>query len=73
MRLVSDRSNYRNPWTAGDIARLTEMLAGGSTIRDIADVMGRSQEAVRNRATIAGLMPKRPREAHPSISTASRK
>jgi hypothetical protein len=37
------------------------MIGSGQSIRDIANVMGRSQEAVRNRATVAGLMPKRPR------------
>ena len=61
MRHVYERPNYRSPWTADDISRLADLLATGNTIRDIADVMGRSQEAVRNRATTAGLMPKRAR------------
>jgi hypothetical protein len=38
---------------------MADMLAGGHAIPEIVKVMGRSQEAVRNRATTAGLMKRR--------------
>ena len=66
---LTDRPNYRVPWSQDDLARMTDMLSRGETIADIAKTMGRSQEAVRNRATAAGLMKKRmfrPRDSKPS-------
>ena len=62
MRHVYDRANYRAPWTSDDLARLGDLIAGGTTIPDIANMMGRSQEAVRCRATPAGILAKRPRK-----------
>jgi hypothetical protein len=53
------KPNYRLIWSQGDLARLKVMLAGGSTIPEIAKAMGCSQEAVRNRARTAGLLKKR--------------
>jgi selenide,water dikinase len=46
------------------------VLVGGHSIPEIARVMGRSQEAVRNRATVAGLMKHRKfRVPRPSVRT----
>jgi hypothetical protein len=56
---LTDKPNYRVLWSQEDLARMADMLAGGHTIPEIAKVMGRSQEAVRNRATSAGLMKQR--------------
>lgn len=56
---MSDQPNYRVRWSDEDLAQLAMSIKRGDTIRDIAKSMGRSQEAVRNRATAAGLMKKR--------------
>jgi predicted transcriptional regulator len=56
---LADQPNYRVPWSETDLAELAAAIRRGDTIRDIARAMGRSQEAVRNRATSAGLMKKR--------------
>lgn len=54
-----DKPNYRVAWSQADLARMADMLASGGTIPEIAKAMGRSQEAVRNKATNAGLMKQR--------------
>lgn len=40
----------RSPWTAEDIDRLCEFMARRRPIREIASVLGRTQEAVRTKA-----------------------
>lgn len=40
----------RAPWTADDIDRLCEMMARRRPIREIAGLLGRTQEAVRTKA-----------------------
>ena len=40
----------RSPWTADDIDRLCELMARRRPIREIASVLGRTQEAVRTKA-----------------------
>ena len=57
---LRDRPNYRAPWSPGDLAQLARSVDSGLTISEIAKAMGRSQEAVRNRAALSGLLKKRP-------------
>jgi hypothetical protein len=59
MQRLSDRPNYRGPWSQDDLDRLAEMIAAGSDVPEIADSMGRTQEAIRNRASKSGLLKKR--------------
>ena len=67
---LADKPNYRAAWSQEDLAQLAVMLVGGHSIPEIARVMGRSQEAVRNRATVAGLMKRRAfRIPRPSVRT----
>lgn len=40
----------RAPWTADDIDRLCDMMARRRPIREIAGLLGRTQEAVRTKA-----------------------
>ena len=40
----------RAPWTADDIDRLCELMARRRPIREIASLLGRTQEAVRTKA-----------------------
>ena len=40
----------RAPWTADDIDRLCELMARRRPIREIAGLLGRTQEAVRTKA-----------------------
>ena len=58
---LTDKPNYRNPWCEGDIAQLASLLRDGRSIPEIAERMGRSQEAVRNRAAKSGLLKPRAR------------
>jgi DNA-binding NarL/FixJ family response regulator len=60
---LMDRTNYKAPWTNEQVAELTVMLAAGRTIREIADAMGRSQEAVRGKAWKLGLLADRKQTA----------
>lgn len=40
----------RAPWTADDLDRLCDLMARRRPIREIADTLGRTQEAVRTKA-----------------------
>lgn len=40
----------RAPWTADDIDRLCELMARRRPIREVASLLGRTQEAVRTKA-----------------------
>ena len=53
---LADKPAYIATWSQEDLAQLAVMLVGGHSIPEIARVMGRSQEAVRNRVSVAGLM-----------------
>jgi len=50
MSRLTDRPNFKAPWAADQVAELTGLLAEGKTIPEIAEAMGRSQEAVRGKA-----------------------
>ena len=47
------------PWEEGDLRQLAELIADGKPIKEIALEMGRTQEAVRNRAWKSGLLQRR--------------
>ncbi|HEV2568982.1 hypothetical protein [Sphingomonas sp.] len=49
------RVHHRGLWTPAEDETLRRMLAGGSWLHEIADALGRSQEAVRTRANILHL------------------
>ena len=51
-----DRPNAQAPWTDQEFERLAELIRGGKSIPEIAVTLGRSQEAVRNRARLRGLL-----------------
>ena len=55
MRDLASRPNYRVAWSQLDLDRLAQMLADGSSIAQIADELGRTQEAVRTQARKVGL------------------
>lgn len=40
----------RSPWSADDIDRLCELMARRKPVREIAALLGRTQEAVRTKA-----------------------
>ena len=66
MARLSDLSNSRSPWTEEDFARLRELLSAGQAIPEVAKAMGRSQEAVRNKAWQRGLLQRRPLKNRPA-------
>ena len=53
---LSNKPNYRMPWAEADDEQLKAMLALGEGIPAIAKCLGRSQEAVRNRAWKRGIL-----------------
>ena len=53
---LTTKPNYRAPWSEKDIAQVARLLRDGHTIPAIAELMGRSQEAVRNRAAKSGFL-----------------
>ena len=53
---ANPHANTKEPWTDELIAELTDMLAAGRSIPEIAAEMGRSQEAVRGKAWKHGLL-----------------
>ena len=61
MRIGAERINHSRPWHADDIEKLGDLLFRGKTIPQIARAMGRTQEAVRARASLLGMLPKRVR------------
>ena len=52
---------HAKPWNAEDIEELGGMLFNGKTIPQIANAMGRTQEAVRGKAQALDMLPKRMR------------
>ena len=61
MLLAKNRSNHTKPWHADDIDRLAELIFAQRTIPEIANTLGRSQEAVRTKANDLNFLPKRAR------------
>ncbi len=59
VRRLSEVPNTKAPWASADYALLIEMIQAGKSIQEIAQVMGRSQEAVRNKAQRRGLLSSR--------------
>jgi len=59
MPRMIDRPKYASRWTAEDFRLLEIALKEGRTISEIAKTLGRSQEAVRNKAWQKGLLPSR--------------
>jgi hypothetical protein len=55
-----NRPNAAAPWTSDDYQLLAELLAAGKSMREVAEAMGRSQEACRCKAQLRGLMAARP-------------
>ncbi|MES2905196.1 MAG: hypothetical protein V4696_13500 [Pseudomonadota bacterium] len=61
------RANHTKPWDADDIDQLAALIFARKTIPQIADALGRSQEAVRTKANDLDFLPKRARRK--SVST----
>jgi hypothetical protein len=59
--LEKNRSNHTKPWLSDDIVQMMELIDEGRTIPEMANVLGRSQEAVRTKANDLDLLPKRAR------------
>jgi hypothetical protein len=55
---LRNRTNHTKPWHAEDIDQMAELLRSGSTIRDVSAHLGRTQEAVRNKARLLDMLPK---------------
>jgi hypothetical protein len=55
--------SYAGRWGGDDDQRLTRLTAGGSTIRDAAQRLGRTPEAIRRRAARLGVQPPAPAPA----------
>ena len=49
------RPSHRRPWAPEEDRLLASMIAEGEMIGPIAQVLGRTREAVRNRANLLGL------------------
>lgn len=49
------RPAHRQPWTTDEDRVLAGMIAEGELIAPIATVLGRTREAVRNRANLLGM------------------
>ena len=56
MTNLTNRPNYRAPWTAEDCQRLATLLQSNRSMFEVAKELGRSQEAVRNKAWKLGLL-----------------
>lgn len=61
MLLQKNRANHTKPWHADDIDQLAELIFAGRTIPEMANLLGRSQEAVRTKANDLNFLPKRAR------------
>ena len=59
--LQKNRSNHTKAWLAEDIEQMADLIASGRSIPEMANILGRSQEAVRTRANDLNLLPKRAR------------
>ncbi len=54
-RIIAPRPSHRRAWTAEEDRILTEMIGKGELIGALANALGRTREAVRNRANLLGL------------------
>jgi hypothetical protein len=54
-RQVLNRVHHRGLWTTAEDESLRRMLAQGAWLHEVADALGRSQEAIRTRANILHL------------------
>lgn len=69
------RDQHRQRWTGDEDDRLRRLFAGGAFTGDVAQALGRSQEAVRTRAELLGISVRsapRLRGARPGADTAPR-
>ena len=66
---AKDRSNHLKPWHSDDIEQLAELIFAGRTIPEMANALGRSQEAIRKKANDLDFLPKRARRQ--SVSSVS--
>lgn len=48
------RPAHRRPWTEEEDRVMLDMIGAGEMIAPIADMLGRTREAVRNRANLLG-------------------
>ena len=53
-------ANGAAPWTAEDLQILAELLEEGKSMREVAGILCRSEEATRTKARLRGLLPTRP-------------
>ncbi|HMO86633.1 MAG TPA: hypothetical protein PKC18_17105 [Lacipirellulaceae bacterium] len=60
MPSLDPERNARQSWSQADLAQLRELLAARVPVREIADRMGRSEYAVRSKASQAGISLKPP-------------
>ncbi len=61
MLFQKNRCNHTKPWHADDIEQMAELIFAGRSIPEMADALGRSQEAVRTKANDLDFLPKRAR------------
>ena len=61
MLFRKDRRNHTKPWLAEDVDQLAALIGAGCSIPEMADQLGRSQEAVRTKANDLNFLPKRAR------------
>ena len=54
-RVPLEMKRHGEPWTYDDLANLKTLLADGRTMREVARLLGRTEEATRVQATKAGL------------------
>lgn len=64
-----NRTNHTKPWNGDDIELMAELIFAGRTIPEMANILGRTQEAVRVKANDLDFLPKRPRRK--SVSSLS--
>ena len=67
---AKNRSNHTKPWHADDIEQMAELIFAGRTIPEMANILGRSQEAVRAKANDLDFLPKRTRRKSVSAQDA---
>lgn len=68
MVFVKNRSNHTKPWHADDIEQMAELIFAGRSVPEMAQLLGRTQEAVRAKANDLNFLPKRARRK--TVSTA---
>lgn len=71
MLLRKNRSNHTKPWQADDIQQLADLIVQGRSIPEMANSLGRSQEAVRTKANDLNFLPKRARRKAPAKPAAA--